>query len=315
MKTIVLWIGAFWFAILKHISENNKDTFFYAYEKNAEVFDYIKKNKEHPYFFHGFKLQDNIIFIDNLEEIIPEIDLIISVIPCQFAPFAIKEIKKYINPKTTILNLAKGINNKTMETIWESLNRILSWKDYTYADLSGGMIASELVEWKKLWADIAVEDIEVWEKLKKLFESENLEINLVHSGVKNLELYGALKNVLAIIIWYYEWKWNQMSTLSFYFCKLYKELWKLIKLLWWEENINFTDYALGWDLITTCFWNSRNRYFWRLLWEGKSLNEVLEIFKKENKIAEGYETMKWVYTLIKEKNNFEEIKKVCEIIL
>jgi glycerol-3-phosphate dehydrogenase len=89
-----------------------------------------------------------------------------------------------------------------------------------------------------------------------------------------------------------------------------EELKDLIVLLWWEKDINFSDYALGWDLITTCFWNSRNRYFWKLLWSWKTLEETLEIFKQENKIAEGYETMKWVYNLIKDKKGFKEIKRV-----
>ena len=104
-------------------------------------------------------------------------DLIISVIPCQFASMAIEGIKNYLKPWVTILNIAKGINNKTLETIWESLKRVLDWKNYNYADLSWWMIASELVEWKQLWADIAIENKEIWTKLKSLFESEKLEIN------------------------------------------------------------------------------------------------------------------------------------------
>ncbi len=315
MKTIVLWIGAFWFAILKHISENNPNTTFYAYEKEQKVFQYIKENKSHPYFFWDAKLPSNIEFIDDLEEFIPQMDLIISVIPCQFASIAIEAIKDYLKPWVTILNLAKGINNKTLETIWDSLERVLEWIDYNYADLSGWMIASEVVEWKQLWVDIAIENKEIWPKLKELFESDNLEINLINHWVKNLELYWALKNILAIAIWYYEWQWNQVSTLSYYFCKLYEELKELVILLWWDKEINFSDYALWWDLITTCFWNSRNRYFWKLLWEWKKIDEVLEVFKQENKIAEWYETIKGLYKIIDKKEGFEEIKKVCEIIL
>lgn len=315
MKTIVLWIWAFWYAILKHISDNHKNETFFAYEINTEVFDYIKKNKSHPYFFEWYGLSDNINYVDDLERVIPEIDLIISVIPCQFATKAIEDIKNHLKPWVTILNLAKWINNQSLETIWESLDRVLETIEYNYADLSWWMIASEFVEWKKLWADIAIKDMKIWAKLKELFENDNLEINLVSSPVKNMELYWALKNVIAIVIWYYEWKWNEVSTLSYYFCKLYNELKELIVLLWWDRDINFSDYALGWDLITTCFWKSRNRYFWNLIWKWNSLEETLEIFKKENKIAEGYETMKWVYKIIEDKDWFEEIKKVYKEIL
>ena len=315
MKTIVLWIWAFGFAVLKHISDNNNDVIFYAYEKDEKVFDYIKKNKSHPYFFDGTKLGNNIVFVDDLKDVISQMDLIISVIPCQFASLAMNDIKDYLKSWVTILNLAKGINNKTLETIWDSLERIFYWKDFYYADLSWGMIASELVEWKDLWADIVIQNDKIWEKLKNLFESDNLRINLVKGSIKNIELYWALKNVLAIIIWYYEWRGNEVSTLSFYFCRLYEELKDLIVLLWWNDNLVFSDYSLGGDLITTCFWNSRNRYFGKLVWEWRTIGEVLEIFKNENKIAEGYETIKWIYPVIKGEDWFDEIKKVCGIVL
>jgi len=62
------------------------------------------------------------------------------------------------------------------------------------------MIAGELVEQKILGADIAINNREIGSKLQKLFQSENLKINLTKASTKSVELFGALKNITAISI-------------------------------------------------------------------------------------------------------------------
>lgn len=52
MKNIlILGLGAFGFAIAKHLGENNPDKEIYASEVNPEIFTSIKENRTHPYFF------------------------------------------------------------------------------------------------------------------------------------------------------------------------------------------------------------------------------------------------------------------------
>jgi len=55
-----------------------------------------------------------------------------------------------------------------------------------------------------------------------------------------------------------------------------------------------------------------------MLWQWKSIWDALWELKTQNKIAEWYETLKWVYTLTQGKAGFEEInnfgKKYINII-
>jgi len=46
----------------------------------------------------------------------------------------------------TILNLSKGIDNQSLQTVSEKLSDVLKGVDYSYVYLAGGMIAAELVE-------------------------------------------------------------------------------------------------------------------------------------------------------------------------
>jgi len=314
MKTIVLGGGMFGFAILKHLGENNPEREFYVYERNPEVFESLKNKRENPYFFKWVKLPENISFENNIEENIWEYDLIIVAIPAQFVVTSVAHFKEKLKSWVTILNLSKWINNKSLQTIWEWLEAKLAWVDYNYAVLSGGMIAGELVEEKILWADIAINNREVWEKLETLFQSENLKINLTKASTKSVELFGALKNITAMSIWYYMWKWLAYSSLGYYLCKLLEEEKELIKILGWGEYFEFSDYSLGWDIVATCFWNSRNRYLWELLGKWNSAEKALEVMKAENKTAEWYYTLAAVAKMIDRKEWFEEIKKLVNIL-
>ena len=310
MKTLVFWVWAFWFAILNHISKNNPKKTFYAYDKLDIVLKNVVEKREHPYFFPWVKIWENIEIVNNLEKTLATIDLIIIAMPSQVVVETISWIKNHLNPGVTLLNLSKWLNNWNCKTIWESLSKELDSLNFNYWVLSGGMIATELVNWSYLWADLGIEDEKIWEDIKQIFKNDKLEINIVLGNTKNIELYWSLKNIIAIWVWYYEWKWYKASTLWYYLCKFYDELKSLIKLLWWSDNLEFSDFSLGWDLIATCFWDSRNRTFWKLLWQWKKIDEILDFLSSKNKIAEWYSTLKWIYKITKDKSNFPLINKI-----
>lgn len=315
-KILILGLWAFGFAVAKHLWENNPDTTIYASEINQEIYDSILETRKHPYFFKWIELPKNVELISDTPSLLPEIDIVISIIPCQFVAGAFEKMKHFFKDGVTILNLSKGIDNQSLQTVSEKLSGVLQWQNYSFAYLAGGMIAAELVEWKMLGADIVTEDQEIWKTLQELFESDTLDINLKTWNVKNTELYAALKNIIALILGYYEWQWAGASTQGYYFSKILGEMQDLIHLLDGNSQINFTDYALSGDLIATCFGGSRNRLLGNMLGQGKNIEEALAELKAQNKIAEWYETLKWIYQITKWKEWFEEInnfwsKYVC----
>lgn len=314
-NTLILGLWAFGFAAAKHLWENNPDTTFYAAEKNAEIFHALKETWYHPLFFSGSKLPDNIEFVNLSKEVLSRVDTIISVIPCQFTTQAFEDMKGDLQPWVTILNLSKGIHNGTLKTTWENLEKALEWIDYTYAYLAWGMIAQEMVDGKPLWADIVTENKQVWESLKQLFQSDMLDINLVHSNTKNTELYAAFKNIIALILWYYQGKWLGASSQWLYLTRLLKEVQTLIETLWGDPDMNFFQYALTGDLIATWFWGSRNRLLGQMLGEWKDIQEALAELKAQNKIAEWYETLKGVFKITKERDEFPLINDFAKKFL
>lgn len=311
MKTIIIWVWAFWFAILNHLSKNNKNTTFYAYEKNELILESLKKTRQNPYFFSWIKLWENVVFLNTLDNL-SDFDLIIIAIPAQFVWTFVNNIKNNLKSWVTFLNLSKWIDIKTLKTPGDFLSEELPDFDYNYSVLSWWMIAAELVEEKILWAQIGCKNEEISKKLQKLFENENLKISL-SQNTKNIELFWSIKNIFAMQMWYLEAKWYEMSSIWYYFCELYKELPIILKLLWWDECVNFWDFSLGWDLIATCFWNSRNRYFWNLVGKGKIPFEAEQILKTEKKHAEWYYTILGIKDVISQNKNLKEFWKIVEI--
>lgn len=312
---LILWLGAFGFAVAKHLGENNPEQLFYASEVNTEIFESIQATRKHPYFFEWTMLPSNIQLIENIREMLPETDIIISVIPCQFVWWAFESMKTFLKAWVTILNLSKWIDNQSLQTISEKLAKVLSWQEYHYSYLAGGMIAQEVIDGKKLGADIVSQEDQSGNILKALFHSQSLDIKLKIWNPKNTELYAALKNIIALILGYYEGQWLGASSLGYYFSKLLSEIRGVISLLDGEREIDFTDYALSGDLIATCFGASRNRLLGNMLGKWQDIEFALAQLREQKKIAEGYETLKWVYKITQNKEWFEEINKFSERFL
>jgi len=305
-KILILWLGAFGFAIAKHLGENNPNINFYASEVNSEIFDALQWSRKHPFFFSGVQLPENIELVSDIHSLLPEVDIIIAVIPCQFITNAFSDMKPKLKPWVSIVNLSKWINNTTLKTTSETLADVLQWIDYNYAYLAWGMIAQELVDNTPLGADIVSENTDTLSALNQLFSSDKLHINLVHGNVKNTELYAALKNIIALILWYYQWQWQDASSQWYYLTQLLLEIQWVISLLK-GNKMDFSQYALTGDIIATCFGGSRNRLLGQMLGQWTSIETALEELKKQNKIAEGYETLKGVYKITEKKGDFQLI--------
>jgi glycerol-3-phosphate dehydrogenase (NAD(P)+) len=314
MKTLVLGVWAFGIAILKHLSSTHPDETFFAYEKDQTVLSHLTRERKSPYFFMEYTFPENIVFLENIVEILPSIDLIILIIPNQFIRSAIRDMRPYLKENVTFLNLSKWIDNQTLHTVSDTLSTILSDFPYQYACLSGGMIAGELFSWAELGADIWVSDMGTLEPLRTLFESDSLTIHITPE-YKNIELFGALKNIFALYVGYLEGKWYGASTVGYHYCLLWEDIKKLVPLLGWSGVLDYGNFALGWDMIATCFWPSRNKHFGRLVWLGMTPGEALQQMKEEKKHAEWFETLKWVRDFIVGKWSFPELEKIISILI
>jgi glycerol-3-phosphate dehydrogenase len=88
---------------------------------------------------------------------------------------------------------------------------------------------------------------------------------------------------------------------------------ELIPLLGGNNTLDYGDFALGGDMIATCFGNSRNKYFGKLVGTGKTPTEAYDQLKEEKKHAEGYETLKGIIKFVSGRQGCDELRKVGEV--
>ncbi len=309
--TLILWLGAFWFAMARYLARLHPERTYYWYERDTTIVESIQRTRLHPYFFSGVALPDNVVLVENLDIFLPSVDTIIIAIPTQVIWSALTHLRSTLRPGITCVNLAKWIDNISLKTVSDMIWDALWDMPYTYSILSGGMIADELISGAPLWATIGCADRQKWDELLELFQSDTLDISLTPS-YRDVELISAIKNIFAMVAGYYEWLWYRNSTIWYYLTRLYRELPYLIRQLGWSGDLMFWEYAIGGDIIATCYGASRNRYFGQLVGSGKNPNEAVEILRNEKKFAEWYETLKWLQTIICSHDlpHFQEVAEI-----
>lgn len=315
MNISIIWAWAFWYTLARHLWNNNPKLSISLYEKVETTVKQIQDTREHPLFFVWHKLPDNIKVSNKIAQWLQNSDIVFVAIPAQFIQdFLIKNKDNFKN-WTTIINCAKWIDNQTIKTIWQLTENILSKTDktYQYWVLSWWMIASDIINWSHIWADLAINHWGIWKQLVDIIQNDKFDINLVEWDILNIELHGSFKNILAIRAGYWQAKNISYSSLWYYITVMSQELKKIIKILWWIDKLDFWQYSWSWDVIATCFWPSRNKEFGKLLWQWKSVDETIEIMHKENRHAEWYPTLKAIYKIIKNEEWFENIKTLYNI--
>ena len=302
---------AFWFAVAHYLSHLHPSQTLYAYEKDSILAQSLRDKREHAYFFPWARLCDNVVIIDDLVSHIRDTDIIIIVVPVPYIRDLVATISPYIQSGTLIINCSKWIDNTTLQTVSDIVSTWLWDTDYNYAVLSGGMIASELVALAPLGATIGISDTSLRDTVTRLFQSTTLDID-ISTQYRDVELFGSLKNIFALYAGYLEGQWHGLSGIWYSLIGLYRELPLLISQLWWSSDIDFASYALGGDLIATCFGESRNRYFGRIVWSGRTAEEAREVLRQEKKHAEGYETLMAIAPIIQSHNlpRFQEVMRV-----
>ncbi len=316
MHISVIWAWAFWYTLARHLGNNNPKLTIHLYEKTLETVQYIQKTKTHPLFFKWHKLPDNTQISDQIAKGLQNSDIVFIAIPAQFIQDFLIKNQNNFKDWITIINCAKWIDNQSIKTIWQLTQHILDTNDksknktYHYWVLSWWMIASDIINWSHVWADLAINHWWIWKQLVDIIQNDKFDINLVEWDILNIELHGSFKNILAIRAWYWQAQNISYSSLWYYITTMSQELQKIIKILWWIDKLEFGQYSRSGDVIATCFWPSRNREFWELLWQWKTVNQTIDIMQKENRHAEWYQTLKAIYKIIKNEEWFENIKKL-----
>ena len=305
MQVTILGTGAFGLALGNLLHEKSKAdiVFWTAFE---EEYLEITNNNTYDRVLTGIELASNLDVTMDLSIALNNSDLIVIAVPCNHVREVLTRIEDYLTDNSRVILVSKGLEKETdllMTEIYEELG-LKGQVSY----LAGPTFAKELIINSKAGLTLATKDEKTKELILKLFKDTNVEIEEIDDYI-GLELYGVIKNVLAILMGSLSSKYRGDSTNAYYLTKIYNFAKDLVTKLGGKESTSTCYGALG-DILLTCnSKTSRNYSYGVLLYTNK--NEA-EVYKKHYTV-EGSIAITSLTKLLKKNNQTSPfIEKLTE---
>ena len=192
-----------------------------------------------------------------MEEALKGADIVFICVPSWVVREVSKEISQFINKKTIIVSLAKGLEEKTLKTMDAVLEECLP-SGQPFGVLGGPILAEELMADLPGVGVLGAKDQIVFSNLQPLFQGSSVRLESV-SDAQTVALASVLKNIYAVGLGIAEglgWGWNGKGWLA---AKAMVEMNIIVRLLGGDERI-IAGAAGGGDFLATAMSpDSRNR--------------------------------------------------------
>ena len=303
-KIIVIGSGNWGTTLAMIFSKKQKVYLWTINEKEANEIN----EKHESQFLPGIKLPANIIVEKKFSRKIDKNDIVIIAIPSRFIEDITDEFIAHQADEFVIVNASKGVEHKTLKTIWETI--MVKMPKIKFANLAGPTIARELAEGIPAKAILAARDVALLFQLQQKFENDILKFEFSRD-IKGVELASALKGLIAIAVGMADGLGFKTNIFGIIMTYGVNEFVTIMKFLGVYHKTAYSIAGIG-DLITTCISeNSRNRKFGKLLAQGYSTEEALE---EVGMVVEGVSMAKTINKLAKFNLSIPLISCVTRII-
>ena len=163
-----------------------------ALADEIEEYSTTRKHRNLP----GMIIPDAMDFTYELSEVCKDKDILLFAVPSIFVRNTAKEAAKYISSDQIIVDVAKGIEPETFNTMSEIIREEIG-PDVPIVALSGPTHAEEVSKDLPTTIVAACEDISVAEEVQHIFMNEYMRV-YTNTDVKGVEICGALKNIMAL---------------------------------------------------------------------------------------------------------------------
>lgn len=191
-KVSVLGGGSWGIALAVLLHKNGHQiTIWSALEKEIDMLQSTHEHKMLP----GVKLAEDMVFTTDDKEAVEGKDLIVMAVASSYTRSTANRFSKLIAPKQKIVNVAKGIEEKTLMTLSEIIEQEITQADV--AVLSGPSHAEEVSRGIPTTIVVGARSKSTAEYIQSLFMNEVFRV-YTSPDVLGMELGGALKNVVAL---------------------------------------------------------------------------------------------------------------------
>ena len=294
MNVTILGTGAYGLALSSMFLENNCNITMWT--KSDEEKIRLEKDKCNKKVLPEYIIDEKILITTNLEEAVQNANVIVIAIPVKYVTNTIIELKKYYKKVQHICIASKGIEQGSCLFIASIIKKHINTNKICV--ISGGTFAVDMIKKVPLGLSLACNNKNTITIIKKALQNEFLKLS-VTTDIFGVEMYGAIKNVIAIAGGMIDGMGYPESTKCMFITKSLNDIVNLIYQMGGNKKTILTYAGIG-DLLLTCnSVKSRNYSFGKMIGQNISYDEINNY--KETTTMEGLYTLKSIYDLINRK--------------
>lgn len=296
MQISILGAGGWGTSLAILLNSNGHRVTLWEYDRHyAKILARTRKNK---LYLPNIRIPRNIKITHSLSEATNNQEMIVIAIPTQYIRNILIKLKKINFIDTLFISVSKGIEKKTLLTVSQIIKRVLKIPDKNIGVLSGPSHAEEVCNFMPTAVVSASANEKTAKQIQVAFNNSFFRV-YSSTDILGVELGGALKNVIAIGAGIMDGAKFGDNTKAALMTRGITEIARIGVALGARLETFFGLSGIG-DLIVTCMSKySRNRYVGEQIGKGRKLKNIL---KRMDMVAEGVETCRSAYELIKKHN-------------
>lgn len=237
-----------------------------------EEINMLDKEREHKDKLPGVKLPESMVFTTDLQSAIKDKDVLVLAVPSPFTRSTAHSMKQYVSDGQIIVNVAKGIEEKTLMTLSQIIEEEVPQADV--AVLSGPSHAEEVGRGIPTTIVVGAKTQKTAEYIQNIFMSDVFRV-YISPDVLGIELGAALKNVVALAAGIADGLGYGDNTKAALITRGITEIARLGIAMGGKFETFCGLSGIG-DLIVTCAsMHSRNRRAGILIGQGKTMEEAM----------------------------------------
>ena len=270
-KIGIIGAGSWGTALSKVVADNGHAvTVWSIVESEIEM---LKAEHEHKDKLPGVKLPENILYTTKIEEAITGMDICVLAVPSPFTRSTAKMMAPYVSKGQILVNVAKGVEEKTLMTLSEIIEEEIPAADVCV--LSGPSHAEEVGRGLPTTVVVGSKHRKTAEYLQGIFMNEVFRV-YTSADMLGIELGGALKNVIALAAGVADGLGCGDNTKAALITRGIAEITRLGLAMGGKAETFSGLTGIG-DLIVTCAsMHSRNRRAGILIGQGKTMEEAMD---------------------------------------
>lgn len=275
MKKIgVIGAGSWGTALAWLLTNNGHQVTMWSHRR--EEAELLEEKREHVSKLPGVKLPESIQFTWEIEKAVVNQDLLVLAVPSTAIRSTAKKIAPYIKPGIPVVNVAKGIEEKTLMTLSQVIEEELPTVKVVV--LSGPSHAEEVGKGLPTTCVIGSREKKIAEEMQEVFMSPVFRV-YTSPDVQGIELGAALKNVIALAAGIADGLGYGDNTKAALITRGIAEITRL-GIAMGSQPETFSGLSGIGDLIVTCASvHSRNRGAGVLIGKGYSMEEAMKEVK------------------------------------